>query len=393
MQEFTYCVPTKIIFGKGTEKECGKEIRKQGGKKVMIVYGGGSIVRSGLLQTIRDALEEERIPYVELGGVKPNPRLSLAREGVKKGIREGVDFVLAAGGGSAIDTAKAVAHGIANPHTDLWEIWTKKVQLNSSLKIGVILTIAAAGSETSDSAVLTNEEIGKKMGLGTELNRPVFAIMNPELTYTLPEYQIGCGIVDIMMHTLERYFIPNQSNKMTDEIAEGLLRTVIESGKTAIRNSHDYNAMSELMWCGSLSHNNLTGLGRPKDFSVHKLGHALGAKFDCAHGATLSAVWGAWAEYVYENDIDRFAHYAEKVWEIKEGEKAKAALEGIEATKQYFRSLHMPTSLGELGIGIQKDSVLKELAMDATLNGTIQLSRIRPLTAEDVYEIFRKANH
>lgn len=392
MQNFTYCVPTEIIFGKDTEKLCGKEIKKHGGHKVLIVYGGGSVKRSGLLDRVKLSLESEEILYEEFGGVQPNPRLSFAEKGVAKGIQDKVDFILAVGGGSAIDTSKAIAHGVANPGIPLWDIWTKKVPLTKSTKVGVVLTIAAAGSETSDSAVLTNEETGKKSGLGTELNRPAFAIMNPVLTYSLPKYQIGCGIADIMMHTLERYFIPEQKNRMTDEIAEGLLRTVIDSGRLALRNPEDYDAMSELMWCGSLSHNNITGLGRKKDFSVHKLGHALSARFDCAHGASLTSVWGSWAWYVWREDIDRFAHYAKQVWGI-EGEKEEAARQGIERTIEYFQSIGMPVSLSDLGIGIQSEEVLKALSMDATMNDTIRLSVIRSLSAKDVLEIFRKANH
>lgn len=392
MQNFTYCVPTEIIFGKDTEQQCGKEIKKHGGKKVLIVYGGGSVRKSGLLDRVKRSLEEEGIDYAEFGGVKPNPGLAYAEEGVEKVLEEKVDFILAVGGGSAIDTAKAIAHGVANPGVALWDIWTKKVSLTKSLKVGVILTIAAAGSETSDSAVLTNEVIGKKSGLGTELNRPAFAIMNPVLTFTLPKYQIGCGIADIMMHTMERYFIPGQKNRMTDEIAEGLLRTVIENGRKALENPHDYDAMSELMWCGSISHNNLTGLGRAKDFSVHKLGHALSARFDCSHGASLTSVWGSWAWYVWEKDVDRFAHFAKQIWGI-EGEKKEAAKQGIEKTIAYFESIGMPVSLSGLGIGIQDESVLKELSLDATMNDTIRLSIIRPLDAGDVLEIFRKANH
>lgn len=392
MQNFTYCVPTEILFGKDTEQECGKEVKKHGGRKVMIVYGGGSARRSGLLDRVKASLEKEGISSVEFGGVKPNPGLAYAEEGREKGIQEGVDFILAVGGGSAIDTAKAIAHGVANPGVPLWDIWTKKVPFTKSTKVGVVLTIPAAGSETSDSAVLTNEEIRKKSGLGSELNRPAFAIMNPELTFTLPKYQIGCGIADIMMHTLERYFIPDQKNRMTDEIAEGLLRTVIDSGRKAVENPEDYDAMSELMWCGSLSHNNLTGLGRAKDFSVHKLGHALSACFDCAHGASLTSVWGSWAEYVWTNDVNRFAHYAKQVWGI-EGSGEEAAREGIEKTVSYFRSIGMPVSLGELGIGIQDEKTLEELAMDATMNDTVRLSVLRPLDASDVLEIFRKANH
>ena len=215
--------------------------------------------------------------------------------------------------------------------------------------------------------------------------------MNPVLTYTLPKYQIACGIVDIMMHTLERYFIPNTRNQMTDEIAEGLLRVVIENGKKGLENPTDYDAMSEIMWAGSLSHNGLTGLGRAKDFSVHKLGHALGAKYDKAHGATLSAVWGSWAEYVYKNDEERFAHYAKKVWGVEEEDAAKAAKEGICRTVEYFREIHMPTNLKELEIGEVSEEDLRELAMAATLNDTVKLSKIKELTAEDVYQIFRKA--
>lgn len=392
MQKFTYCVPTEIIFGRDTEKECAKAVRKHGGKKVLLVYGGGSVQRSGLLDRIRQTLEEEGIPYAEFGGVRPNPRLEYAEKGVGKALAEQVDFILAVGGGSAIDTAKAIAHGAANPGVSLWDLWMKKVPLERSMKVGVVLTIAAAGSETSDSAVLTNEAIGKKAGLGTEWNRPAFAIMNPVLTFSLPKYQIGCGIADIMMHTMERYFIPGQKNRMTDEIAEGLLRTVIDNGKIAVQDPRNYDAMSELMWCGSLSHNNITGLGREKDFSVHKLGHALSARFDCAHGASLTAVWGSWASYVWKEDVERFAHFAERVWGIC-GEKESAAKQGIERTIDYFRSIGMPVSLGELGIGIQEEGVLRDLAMDATKEDTIRLSVIRPLDAEDVLEIFRKANH
>ena len=337
MQNFTFCVPTEIVFGKDTELSCGREVKKHGGTKVLIVYGGGSARRSGLLERIEKSLEEEGISYTEFGGVKPNPRLAFAEKGVQKGIRENVDFILGVGGGSAIDTAKAIAHGVANPGIPLWDIWTKKVPLKRTTRVGAVLTIPAAGSETSDSAVLTNEAIGKKSGLGTEWNRPAFAIMNPELTFTLPKYQIGCGIADIMMHTLERYFIPNQNNRMTDEIAEGLLRTVIDSGRTAIQNPSDYDAMSELMWCGSLSHNNLTGLGRAKDFSVHKLGHALSARFDCAHGATLTAVWGAWARYVWEQDPGRFAHYARQVWELTE-KKRKPLCRGLKRRQSILKA-------------------------------------------------------
>lgn len=391
MQNFTQYAPTEIIFGKETECRAGAEVKKWGGTRVFLVYGGGSAVRSGLLKRVETSLEQEGISWYEFGGVKPNPRLSFAREGVKKALEEKADFILAVGGGSAIDTAKAIAHGVANPEADLWDIWTKKVPLKKSTPAGCVLTISAAGSETSDSAVLTNEELGKKAGINTDFNRLKFAIMNPELTYTLPRYQLACGIVDIMMHTLERYFIPGPSNEMTDEIAEGLLRTVIRNGRKAMKNQEDYDAMSEIMWCGSLSHNNLTELGRGKDFSVHKLGHALGARYDAAHGATLSAVWGAWADYVYENDLARFQHYGKAVWGIEEEDTGKAARQAIDRTVDYFRELGMPVNLKELLDTPVTEEDIQALAKDATMNGTVKLSRIKELGEEDVRRIFEAA--
>ncbi|MCI8639392.1 MAG: iron-containing alcohol dehydrogenase [Coprococcus sp.] len=392
MQNFTQFAPTEIVFGKGVQSQTGKEVKRWGGSRALLVYGGGSVVRSGLLREVEESLAAEQIVYEEFGGVKPNPRLAHTEEGVKKALDFGADFILAIGGGSAIDTAKGIAHGAANPENALWDIWTKKVPLTKSLPVGCVLTIAAAGSETSDSAVLTNEAIGKKAGINTDFNRPKFAIMNPELTHTLPKYQIACGITDIMMHTLERYFIPNQKNQMTDEIAEGILRTVIENGRKGYENPQDYDAMSEIMWCGSLSHNNLTELGRGKDFCVHKFGHALSAKYDKAHGATLSAMWGSWAKYVYQNDIPRFAHYGEKVWGIKAETVEDTAKAAIDRTVAYFRELDMPVNLKELGVGPVTDEDLMELARDATMGGTVRLSKIKELDVNDVYEIFQKAS-
>ena len=392
MEKFIYYAPTEVVFGKKTELEVGNLVKKYDGTKVLIVYGGGSIVKSGLLERVETTLKTSGISVVLWGGVKPNPRLSHAKAGVELAIKEQVDFILAVGGGSAIDTAKGIAHGTANPDADLWDIWTKRIPIEKSLPIGVILTISAAGSEMSDSAVLTNEEIGKKSGFGTPLNRPKFTIMNPELTFTLPKYQIACGIADIMMHTLERYFIPNQNNRLTDEIAEGVLRTVIDNGRIAVQNPTDYGAMSEIMWCGSLSHNDLTGLGRGKDFCVHKFGHALSAKFDVAHGASLTTIWGHWANYVYENDLERFKHYAKTVWGIETEDAKCAAEEAIERTVAYFKEIGMPTSLSELGVGILDEETLKALSLDATMEGTVELSFIRKLGVDDVYRIFEMAN-
>lgn len=393
MKNFTLYTPTRIVFGKEVEKETGRLAKEQGASKVLIVYGGGSIIKSGLLKSVQESLQKEGIAYTELAGVKPNPRMSLAREGVEKAISFGADLILAVGGGSSIDTAKAIAIGAANEGIDLREFWSGKEAITKVLPVGAVLTIAAAGSEMSDSAVLTNEETGKKGGVNTDLVRPRFAVMNPELTYTLPKYQLTCGIVDIFMHTIERYFTPEDGNELTDEIAEGLLRTLIRNGLKAVEQPKDYDALSEIMWCGSLSHNNLTGLGRPKDFACHKLGHEIGGMFDEAHGATLSAVWGSWARYVYQLDIERFANYGKKVWNIELDKAEEAAIAAIEKTEDFFRALDMPVSIGELSIGVQPDEVLKKMAESATKGDTVKLGCFKRLDMQDMYEIYKMANH
>lgn len=392
MQSFTYYSPTKVIFGKDAELACAKEIQNFGGSRVMVVYGGGSVAKSGLLERIEQQLEGEGLPYTALGGVQPNPRLSLARAGVRQAIEFGADFILAVGGGSVIDTAKGIAHGAANPGTDIWRFWTREAPLEKSLPVGTILTISAAGSEMSDSAVLTNDEIGSKRGLGSEFNRPKFAIMNPELTYTLPKYQIACGIVDIMMHTLDRYFTPTDGNGMTDEIAEALLKVVVENGGIALQNPGVYQAMSELMWCGSLSHNGITGLGAAVDFATHQLGHELSAMFDVAHGASLSAVWGAWAGYCYLVKPGRFARYARKVWGVDERDDEIAASAGIERTVAYFSGVGMPTCFTELGIGVQSQTVLSDLADRCVFGGARTVGQFKVLGRDDIYRIYSIAN-
>lgn len=393
MENFVQYAPTEVIFGKGTENQTGEEVKKWGGSRVLLVYGGGSAVRSGLIGRVEQSLTESGIAYEEFGGVKPNPRLAFAEEGVQKALTFGADFILAVGGGSAIDTAKAIAHGTANPEEKLWDIWTRKVPLTRSLPVAAVLTIPAAGSEMSDSAVLTNEEIGKKAGINTPFNRCRFAVMNPELAATLPAYQVACGVTDIMMHTMERYFIPGIQCEMTDCIAEGLLRTVIRNGAKVYENPADYDAMAEVMWCGSLSHNNLTECGRGKDFSVHKLGHALSARYDVAHGASLAAVWGSWARYLYQDQaLGRFVQFAKNVWGIsREGKsEQETALAGIEKTEEFFRSIGMPVSLSQLGVQPGEQERM-ELSLDATMGDTVKLTRIRPLGAKEVNEIYQMA--
>ncbi|MCD8300516.1 MAG: iron-containing alcohol dehydrogenase [Clostridiales bacterium] len=399
MQSFRQYTPTEIVFGRDAEKETGRLAVKWQASRVMVVYGGKSAVKSGLLDVIEKELESEGIVYTTLPGVVPNPRLSLAREGVKKAIDFQADLILAVGGGSVIDTAKAVAIGAANPGTDLWDFWIRKVpEPEKVLPVGVVLTIAAAGSEMSDSVVLTNDETGKKKGYGGDFVRPKFAVMNPELAFTLPKYQVACGVVDILMHTLERYFTPVEGNILTDEIAEGLMRTITKEGKKAYDNPTDYDAMSEVMWCGSLSHNGLTGLGRKNDFSCHKLGHELSGRFDVAHGASLSAVWGSWAGYVYKTDADRFARYGKQVWGIDTEDADRAAKDTIARTEEFFRSLDMPTCIGELRvggslIGVQPEEVLREMADSATDGGTVKLGCFQPMDAEDMFRIYKMADH
>ncbi|MBR0103634.1 MAG: iron-containing alcohol dehydrogenase [Selenomonadaceae bacterium] len=389
MQSFEYHCPTEIIFGQGAEDKVADKVRKYGGSRVMILYGGGSAVRSGLIPKIEQLLGGFEVKI--LGGVKPNPRLSFARRAVREALDAKIDFVLAVGGGSVIDTAKAVALGAKNPDVDIWEHWTKKVRLEETLPVGVVLTIAAAGSETSDSAVLTDEDNDKKMGMFAP--RPVFAIMNPELALTVPHYPLICGIADIIMHTLERYFSKIEGNEFTDMVAESLIKNVMAQSKTLLKNPQDLHAMSEIMWCGSVSHTGFTGLGRDRDFSAHKLGHELSGCYDVAHGASLTTVWASWARTVYTVKPERFANFAEKVFGITDGTIDERAHVGIDAMENYFRELGTPINFSELGIGIKSDDELKILADMVTSNGTKKVATFQPLDRELVLEIYRKANH
>ena len=391
MHSFTFYSPTEVVFGPDTELQAAELVQKYGGSRVFVVYGGGSVQRSGLLERVTKVLTDAGLAVECYGGAKPNPTLEHARDGVRKAIGFGADLVLAIGGGSAIDTGKAIAHGVANPEQDIWNFWSREAPLERSMPVGVILTIPAAGSEMSNSSVLTNEEIGRKRGLSTDFNRPKFAIMNPELTYTLPDYQIGCGIVDIMMHTMERYFNPVE-NPLTDALAEALLRTVIEQGRAAMDNHTDYTAMSELMWAGSLSHNGLTGLGGQGDWSVHQLGHEISARFDLAHGASLAAVWGSWAGYVSEQRPARFARFARNVWGIQMDEERAAAEAGINATVDFFASLGMHTGFDSC-IGLQTDEICADMAYRCAYEGTRTIGTLRVLGQADIEQIYLRANH
>ena len=394
MQSFTYHCPTEIIFGRGAENAVAEKLRAFGASRVLILYGGGSAERSGLLSRIEKNLTSAGLAFLVMGGVRPNPRVSFVREAIREGLAADVNFILAVGGGSVIDSAKAVAHGIANPTTDIWDIWTHKAELTKTMPFGSVLTIPAAGSETSDSAVLTNEDTGRKVGLNTQLNRPVLAFMNPELAFSLPRAQIAAGASDIMMHTMERYFTSvRETNLFTDRVSEQLLLTVMESVRRLLVSRKDYDAMSELMWCGSVSHSGFTELGRRKDFSVHKLGHELSARYDATHAMTLTALWGAWARHVYKYDAARFAQFASAIFGVGAGTDEERARAGIRRMEEFFTEIDMPTSLAGLGIGTLSKGTIAEIASAATANDTIKLGDFHPLTSADVIAIYEMANH
>ena len=394
MQSFTYHCPTEIIFGRDAENAVAGKLRAFGASRVLILYGGGSAERSGLLSRIEKNLTSAGLAFLVMGGVRPNPRVSFVREAIREGIAADVNFVLAVGGGSVIDSAKAVAHGIANPTVDIWDIWTRKVEITKTMPFGSILTIPAAGSETSDSAVLTNEDTGRKLGLNTPLNRPVFAFMNPALAFTLPREQIAAGASDIMMHTMERYFTSvKETNLFTDRMSEQLLLTVMESVKRLLVSRKDYDAMSELMYCGSVSHCGLTELGRMKDFSVHKLGHELSARCDATHAMTLTALWGSWARYVYKYDPARFAQFGAAIFGVDAGTDEERARACIRHMEEFFTEIGMPISLGGLDIGQLSKGTIEELACAVTANDTIQIGNFHPLTRADVIAIYEMANH
>ena len=359
MNGFNYYTPTKVVFGVGTEKQVAGLIREFGGTKVLIHYGGGSVVRSGLLGRVTDLLSEAGIPFVTLGGAVPNPRLGLVYEGIKLCKKENVDFILGVGGGSAVDSAKAIGYGVAN-EGDVWDFYDHKRKAKGCLPLGVIMTIAATGSEMSDSSVITKEEGLVKRGYSSDYGRPRFAIMDPALTVTLPDYQTACGCADIMMHTMERYFTNGGNMEITDAIAEGLLRTVMTNAEILVKDPKNYDARAEVMWAGSLSHNGLTGCGSDGgDWMTHKLEHELGGLYDVAHGAGLTAIWGSWARYVYKDCLPRFKRFAVNVMGVAPvGSDEEIALKGIEAMEAFYRRIHMPTNLRELGVKPTEDELV-----------------------------------
>ena len=389
---FEYYTPTRILFGRHIENQVADWVTYYGGKRILLHYGGKSALRSGLIARVKKELDKAGLFHVELGGVVSNPKLSRVRTGVALGNLNQVDFILAVGGGSVIDSAKAIAYALAEPDFDVWDLYEHTRKAKACLPIGVILTTAGSGSEMSNSSVITNDDTNTKRSCHSHLCRPKFAILNPELTFTLPDFQTACGCVDIIMHTMERYFTQGGNMEVTDSIAEGLMRTVIRNAKILVKEPKNYDARAEMMWASSLSHNGLTGCGNDGgDFASHALEHELSGMFGVAHGAGLAAIWGSWARYVYKNCLPRFKKFAVNVMEVApEGSDEEIALKGIEATENFFRKIKMPTSLKELGIAPNEEQI-SEMAYRCSVAVGGTRGSARRLHEEDMLKIYKAA--
>lgn len=391
MNNFVYETPTKVYFGRGEEEKVGKLVKEYSPKKVLLHYGGKSAKESGLLDRVKKSLESEGVSYVELGGVCPNPELKLVREGIELCKKEGVDFVLAVGGGSVMDSAKDIANGVANPDVDVWEFSKGSAAPKATLHKGCILTLAAAGSEMSNSCVISNSDTGEKKGYGSSFNRMDFAIENPELTFTVSPYQTACGAVDIAMHTIERYFCPGKDTYLTDAVAEAIIKSVMKAGKDCLANPTDYEARANMMWASSLAHNGLTQCGREFMLIVHQFEHEVSGMYPkVAHGAGLAAIWCSWARYVYSANIMRWLQYAHNVWnlDIDFEHPEKTIEKAIDMQEEYYASIGMPIRLKELGV---EKSSLEKLALDCSRNKTRTLIGDRPLAYEDILKVFNMA--
>lgn len=392
MVDFKYYAPTEVIFGKDSEEKLVEMVKKYGGTKVLIHYGGKSAERSGLLASVRQRLAGCGIEYVELGGVKPNPRLQLVREGIGLCRKEGVDFILAVGGGSVIDSSKAIGYGMKYDG-DVWDVYARKFAPTHTTPVGVILTIPAAGSEMSDSSVISNEATGQKIGYSSNVCRPKFAIMNPVRTFTLPPYQTACGATDIMMHTMERYFTQVDDMTLIDNIAEALMRTVKECVFHVLRDPEDYRNRANIMWASSLGHNDLTGDRAYSDFATHQMEHELSAQFDVAHGAGLAALWGSWARYVYKENVSRFVRFAVNVMGVDNDytQPEATALAGVEAIERFYRAIGMPTSIRELIGRPLTDEEASELARKCSHDESRTIGSFKKLDRHDMEEIYKMA--
>ena len=391
MKGFKYYTPTEIKFGRDAELQAGKMLKKYGATKVFVHYGSERIVKDGLLKKILDTLDKEGIAHVELGGVVPNPRLSKVREGIEVAREFGADFLFGVGGGSVLDSLKAIGYGLAN-EGDVWDFYEHTRKPEACMPMGHVLTLSATGSVMSDSSVITNEEGWKKRGCNSDLCRPAFALMNPELTMSVSPYQTASGSADIMMHTMERYFNKMGSMEITDAIATGILKTVMRNTKKALGNPNDYNARAEIMWCESLSHNGLTGCGTDGgDWSCHKMEHEIGGLYDVAHGAGLTTIWGSWARLVCDDLPERFYKFAVEVMDVEPvGDEMDVIYQGIERMEDFFRSIGMPTNFKELGVEPTEEELhLMANKCEEANNGHI--GSALTLYVEDMYRIYKEA--
>jgi alcohol dehydrogenase len=386
MQNFSFQNQTKIIFGRNTEQQLGKEIKKYS-RKILLHYGGGSIRKIGLYERVIEILRKEKIEYVELGGVKPNPRLSLVKKGVDLCRKENIYFILAVGGGSVIDSAKAIAAGVTYLG-DLWDLWLCKGEVKKPLPVGTVLTIPASGSESSMHSIITNEEGWIKMGLHSEELRPKFSILNPENTFSLSKYQTIVGIADIMAHLMERYFTQETNVDLSDRLIEGSLKSIIRQTPLVLEKPNDYHSRAEIMWAGTLAHNDLFSSGRIGDWASHMIEHELSALYDIPHGAGLAIIMPAWMKYVYRGNMNKFVQFAQRVWHIDPDFEhiEEAAIAGIKRLQSFFRENGLPVSLQELGINSDR---FQEMAERCTLNG--EVGHFKALNSSDVLEIYRLA--
>ncbi|MCL1936086.1 MAG: iron-containing alcohol dehydrogenase [Defluviitaleaceae bacterium] len=390
MIDFTFHPRTKIVFGKDSEKKLPEELKEFGVTGVLIHYGMGSAVQSGLIDKIKNILEQNGIKYVELGGVKPNPRLNLVKDGIELCKNKGLNFILAVGGGSVIDSSKAIGVGAAYDG-DVWDFYIKSAEPKKTLPVGVILTLASAGSETSTASVIRNEEENTKRSLVTDLIRPAFAILNPTLAFGVNKFSLACGISDIIMHTLDRYFTNQKDTDLTDRISEGIIITAMKCGKTLIEDPTNYEAMANIFWTGSLSHNEITGIGKMRDFSVHALERGISGSFDTAHPAGLTILWHNWAKYVYKSNIQRFAQFAVNVLNIRMNfeNPEKTALEGIEKMTEFFKKIGMPISFEDAKIN-PTDSQINEI-VDYAFLAAPKIGTFFELSKQDAINIFQNA--
>ena len=392
MKDFNFYAPTEVVFGEQSEEQVAALVKKYGGTKVLVHYGGQSAVRSGLLDKICGLLTEGGIPFVKLGGVVPNPRLSLAKQGIELCRKEKIDFILAVGGGSVIDSSKCIAYGV--PYEgDVWNFYLGKAAPKTMLPVAAVLTIPAAGSEMSEASVITNEDGDVKLGYSNNLSRPKFAIMNPRRTFTLPPYQTAAGVTDIMMHTMERYFNPDCDMTLKDEIAEALMRTMKECVFAVLKNPEDYRNRAQIMWGGSLAHNDVTGNRAQGDWSTHQLEHELSGLFDVTHGAGLAAIWPSWARYVMHENLSRFVRFAVNVMNVPNDftDPEGTALRGIEAMERFYHAIGMPINIKELIGRDITDAEIKEMTRKCSRDYQRTCGQFKSLNADDMEAIYRMA--